>query len=77
MISQLLHLVVHQVHQMVPSLGEARGGIIWRKHPSGKNNTDFFNTSGGVQYWTVPTDGTYQFGQRVLRCISERWWICC
>lgn len=46
-----------------PSLGEARGVIT---SPSGgntdwKNDPNFFNTSNGVQYWTVPYDGNYRF----------------
>ena len=43
-----------------PSLGEARGGLSGGETDSWKNDTNFFNTSGGVQYWTVPATGTYR-----------------
>ena len=43
-----------------PSLGEARGGLSGGETSQWKNDTNFFNTSNGVQYWTVPTDGTYR-----------------
>ena len=43
-----------------PSLSQARGGLSGGETSTWKNDTNFFNTSGGIQYWTVPTDGTYR-----------------
>ena len=41
-----------------PSLTQARNGI--SGGDAFKNDTQFFNTSGGIMSWTVPTDGTYR-----------------
>jgi hypothetical protein len=41
-----------------PSLTQARNGITGGD--AFKNNTSFFNTSGGIMSWTVPKEGTYR-----------------
>ena len=43
-----------------PSLGQARSGLTGGETSQWKNDTNFFNTSSGIQLWTVPTDGTYR-----------------
>jgi len=43
-----------------PSLGELRNGLSGGNSNSWKNDTNFFNSSGGIQYWTVPKTGTYR-----------------
>ena len=43
-----------------PSLSQARGGLYGGETSQWKNDTAFFNTSSGIQYWTVPADGTYR-----------------
>ena len=43
-----------------PSLTQARSGLTGTGVDAWKNNTTFFNTSGGIMLWTVPTDGTYR-----------------
>lgn len=42
-----------------PSLTQARSGLTGPEVNEWKNNTEFFNVSGGIQLWTVPADGTY------------------
>ena len=48
------------VEQAGPTLGQARAGLTGTGVDAWKNNTNFFNTSNGIQLWTVPTDGNYQ-----------------
>ncbi len=44
-----------------PSLGEMRSGLSGGETSQWKNDTNFFGQySGGIQYWTVPADGTYR-----------------
>jgi hypothetical protein len=43
-----------------PSLTEARAGLAGTGVSAWKNNTSYFNTSNGIQLWTVPANGTYQ-----------------
>lgn len=43
-----------------PSLSQARNGLSGPETNEWKNNTQFFNTSNGIQLWTVPQDGTYR-----------------
>lgn len=43
-----------------PSLSQARSGLTGGETDTWKNSTDFFNTSSGIQYWTVPSSGIYQ-----------------
>ena len=43
-----------------PNLSQARSGLYGGETSQWKNDTNFFNESGGIQYWTVPTDGTYR-----------------
>jgi len=43
-----------------PSLSEARNGLSGTGTNNWKNNTEFFDTSNGIQLWTVPQDGTYR-----------------
>jgi hypothetical protein len=43
-----------------PSLTQARNGLTGSGTGTWKNNTEFFNTSSGIQLWTVPQDGTYR-----------------
>jgi hypothetical protein len=42
-----------------PSLSQARSGLSGTGTDDWKNNTEFFNTSNGIQLWTVPKNGTY------------------
>lgn len=43
-----------------PSLSQARSGLTGPEADSWKNNTSYFNTSSGIQLWTVPRTGTYR-----------------
>jgi hypothetical protein len=43
-----------------PSLTQARNGLSGPEANDWKNNTEFFNTTNGIQLWTVPADGTYR-----------------
>jgi len=43
-----------------PSLTEARNGLSGPEVDDWKNDTAFFNVSGGIQEWTVPANGTYR-----------------
>jgi len=43
-----------------PSLTQARNGLSGPEVDDWKNDTEFFNTSDGIQLWTVPRDGTYR-----------------
>jgi hypothetical protein len=43
-----------------PSLASARSGLTGVGVDAWKNDTSFFNTSNGIQLWTVPQDGTYK-----------------
>jgi hypothetical protein len=43
-----------------PSLTQARAGLTGTGVDAWKNNTTYFNTSSGVQLWTVPSGGTYR-----------------
>lgn len=42
-----------------PSLTQARDGLTGPEVDNWKNNTSYFNTSSGIQLWTVPRTGTY------------------
>ena len=42
-----------------PSLTQARTGLTGTGVDAWKNNTSYFNTSNGIQIWTVPTTGSY------------------
>lgn len=42
-----------------PSLVQARSGLTGTGVDAWKTNTDYFNTSSGIQLWTVPQDGDY------------------
>lgn len=57
-----------------PSLTSARSGLIVTSAPdTWKNNTAFFNTSNGIQLWTVPASGIYRIeasGARGANCTS-------
>jgi len=43
-----------------PALTAARTGLTGTGTDAWKNNTEFFNTTNGIQLWTVPADGTYR-----------------
>jgi hypothetical protein len=43
-----------------PSLTQARNGLSGPEVDSWKNDTEFFNTSNGIQLWTVPVSGPYK-----------------
>ena len=43
-----------------PSLAEARNGMSGTSHNNFKNDTNFFTVANGIQYWTVPINGTYR-----------------
>jgi hypothetical protein len=43
-----------------PSLTQARNGLTGPEVDNWKNNTSYFNTSNGIQLWTVPATGTYR-----------------
>jgi hypothetical protein len=49
-----------QTGQNGPSLAQARTGLTGTGTDTWKNNTEFFNTTDGIQLWTVPEDGTYR-----------------
>ena len=42
-----------------PSLSQARAGLSGTGTDDWKNNTEFFNTTNGIQLWTVPETATY------------------
>jgi hypothetical protein len=42
-----------------PSLSTARSGLTGTGVDGWKNDTSFFNTTNGIQFWTVPATGTY------------------
>lgn len=42
-----------------PTLTQARNGLTGPETSQWKNNTEFFNTSNGIQLWTVPKTGIY------------------
>jgi len=42
-----------------PSLSVARGGLSGPEVSEWRDNTEFFNTSNGIQLWTVPASGNY------------------
>jgi hypothetical protein len=50
-----------QTGQNGPSLAQARTGLTGTGVDAWKNDTSFFNTSSGIQLWTVPATGTYRF----------------
>lgn len=43
-----------------PSLTQARNGISSTGVTDWKNNTEFFNTTNGIQIWVVPQSGNYK-----------------
>jgi hypothetical protein len=43
-----------------PSLIQARSGLTGTGVDAWKNDTQYFNVVGGIQYWAVPKDGTYR-----------------
>lgn len=43
-----------------PSLIQARAGLSGPEVNDWRNNTEFFNTSNGIQLWTVPQTGTFR-----------------
>ena len=43
-----------------PSLSQARSGLTGGETSQWKNDTNFFNTTSGIQLWTVPQTGTYR-----------------
>lgn len=43
-----------------PSLTQARSGITGPEADIWKNSTEYFNTTDGIQLWTVPRNGTYR-----------------
>lgn len=43
-----------------PALSTARSGLTGTGVDAWKNNTEFFNTTNGIQLWTVPKTGTYR-----------------
>jgi hypothetical protein len=43
-----------------PSLVQARSGLTSTGSDTWKNDTSFFNTSNGIQLWTVPQTGVYR-----------------
>jgi hypothetical protein len=49
-----------QTGRFGPSLAQARSGLSGPEADTWKNNTEFFNTSNGIQLWTVPENGTYR-----------------
>jgi hypothetical protein len=42
-----------------PSLAQAQSGLTGTGVDAWKNNTQYFNTSNGIQLWTVPKTGSY------------------
>ena len=51
-----------------PNLSQARSGLSGGETNTWKNNTTFFNTTSGIQLWTVPSDGTYRIEAQGARC---------
>ena len=49
-----------QVGHLGPSLAQAVSGLTGTGVDTWKNNTLYFNTSSGIQLWTVPKTGTYR-----------------
>lgn len=49
-----------QTEQTGPSLTTARSGLTGTGVDAWKTNTAYFNTTGGIQLWTVPDTGNYQ-----------------
>ena len=49
-----------QIGQDGPSLTQARSGLSGPEVDEWKNDTEFFNTTDGIQLWTVPQDGAYR-----------------
>lgn len=49
-----------QVGRFGPSLTQAKNGLSGTGVDNWKNNTSYFNTSNGIQLWTVPKTGTYR-----------------
>jgi len=47
-----------------PALATARSGLTGTGTDTWKNNTEFFNTTDGIQLWTVPQSGTYRIDVR-------------
>jgi len=47
-----------------PTLAQARAGLTGTGVDAWKNDTAFFNTSNGIQIWTVPKDATYRIEAR-------------
>jgi len=43
-----------------PSLTQAKSSLTGPEVDDWKNDTAYFNVTGGIQLWTVPTTGTYQ-----------------
>lgn len=43
-----------------PSLSQSRNGLTGPEVSTWKNDTEFFNTSNGIQLWTVPATGYYK-----------------
>jgi hypothetical protein len=43
-----------------PSLAQAQTGLTGPETAAWKNNTSFFNTTDGIQLWTVPKSGVYR-----------------
>lgn len=43
-----------------PALSTARSGLTGTGTDAWKNNTQFFNTTNGIQLWTVPATGNYR-----------------
>lgn len=43
-----------------PTLTQARTGLTGPEADNWKNNTEFFNTTNGIQLWTVPKTGFYR-----------------
>lgn len=48
------------VNKTGPTLSQARTGLTGTGVSVWKNDTLYFNTSGGIQLWTVPADGDYR-----------------
>jgi tripartite motif-containing protein 56 len=53
-----------QTGRIGPSLTQARNGLTGPEVNTWKTDTTFFNTSDGIQLWTVPADGLYTVGCR-------------
>lgn len=49
-----------QVGKTGPDLATARTGLTGTGTDTWKTNTAYFNTSSGIQLWTVPTSGIYR-----------------